>query len=520
MQKVKTCLSIFNEILKSFDNGLSTLELEENLYKTYNTMGNKEKRETINIVLSVANEDNNLKTFLLTYLLKVLSDEMIIQALYCVLKDGQVQPEYVICLLHHIGAYEFINNIAVNEVEEYKINREIYHNNIIKIKNRLECANEYIALDRRNEKKIVIVCRQLLNELHAPTLIIVNMCKWLEKLGYEMYIVINYMGEMQAELSDVCYGTLIDNNISKNTDLINYEISDINLKVYNLVFHKDNFYTLAQQSVELIRKLNPKFIISVGGDNLIADLVNKVTTVCSMSCTSNPVITGSNIHINAFMRNELDTYGKYFDDKEAVFNVPIVYEKNEKINKKNKEEYGISKDTFVILIVGNRLDSEISDEFLSIMDNIYEKNRKIQYVFIGECSLLEKKIKCGEYKFNYLFIGYVTDLVNVMSIGDLYMNPPRMGGGTSATMALRNEIPIITLENCDVALRGKEFTCKSVSEYIYLVDKYIHDDMFMKKQRECCIESYKRMNSINSIESVEKFCKDICIFIKESEING
>lgn len=95
------------------------------------------------------------------------------------------------------------------------------------------------------------------------------------------------------------------------------------------------------------------------------------------------------------------------------------------------------------------------------------------YIFIGECNELKSKLYSENYKFNFRFLGFVKDLQNTMSIGDLYLNPPRTGGGTSATYAINNEIPVLTLPNCNVALRGEEFVCSSLEKFPEIIYKYI-----------------------------------------------
>lgn len=89
---------------------------------------------------------------------------------------------------------------------------------------------------------------------------------------------------MQKELANQWCDILLDNNISDKNENINYEVSDEVIKVYNMVFNTNDFYGIAEKSVELIMKLNPAFVLSVGGYNLISDLVNDITTVCNMSC--------------------------------------------------------------------------------------------------------------------------------------------------------------------------------------------------------------------------------------------
>lgn len=519
MEYIKEFLITFQKILFANKEDVDISSEEKRLKEVYYKMSIDMKREAINKLLSIAYDDFYIRILILSYLLKIISTYEIIEALYDELINEKTNPEYSINILYQIGAYEFCNDFLYDKIKDYKTRNKIYHNKINEIKQKVLLQNKYIKYNNRNKKRVVIVCRQLLGELHAPTLIIINIYKRLQELGYQVYVVINYMGQMQKELANQWCDILLDNNISDKNENINYEVSDEVIKVYNMVFNTNDFYGIAEKSVELIMKLNPAFVLSVGGYNLISDLVNDITTVCNMSCTGHPAVSDNNILIKCFdsdiKRDSL--YNAYLDNVKKIFTIPMSFEKKEDIICKHKEEYGISKDKFTILLIGNRLDNEISDKFLKIMQLIYEKNPNIIYVIIGQCENLKKRIKENNYGYSCIYLGYVSDLQNTMSIGDLYLNPPRVGGGTSATYSIRNNIPILTLPNCDVASRGEKFVCKNIDEFPHIVSRYINDSDFMNSQIEYCKKVAYKRDSINSIENVRKFCNDIKNYIKEQE---
>ena len=99
---------------------------------------------------------------------------------------------------------------------------------------------------------------------------------------------------------------------------------------------------------------------------------------------------------------------------------------------RNKKE----KDKFILLIVGNRLDREVTDEFLNMLNQILEGEPDVYVEVIGECDKLKNKIKTSDKSDRYIFIGYADNLQEAMADGDLFVNPPRTGGGTGASIGI------------------------------------------------------------------------------------
>ena len=65
-----------------------------------------------------------------------------------------------------------------------------------------------------------------------------------------------------------------------------------------------------------------------------------------------------------------------------------------------KTDLGFNDDNFVVAIVGVRLDNEVTEEFVEKIKDIYEKNPKARFLFIGAYSKYEataKKHDLGSY---------------------------------------------------------------------------------------------------------------------------
>ena len=97
------------------------------------------------------------------------------------------------------------------------------------------------------------------------------------------------------------------------------------------------------------------------------------------------------------------------------------------------------------------------------------------------------------------------------------MNPPRQGGGTGAYYAIANDVPVLTLDDCDVAQVGKQFVCEKLEDMPKIIKRYIEDGEFTQKQKEYCKERTNILYGINNVENIKKFIGNLEKLIYERE---
>ena len=265
-------LEVLNELLK--DNSSSN---QEEFKQLFFSMTQDEKSNALKNLKSCMDGDYAGEIYLLSYLLYILKDEGIIERMYDVMKGNDIDPISVLNCIHQIGSFAFINGINDGGYEEFLRNNEIYLQAVGKI-----CSNisggmlEYIPYEKRNRNKVIITSRALLSELHAPTMIICNLYNYLQKLGYEVIVLVGYMGKIQKEKKNEIYYITVDNNLTEETQRFQTDHFGLHINVCNISFSVDNFYQELDMAVNYVRINNPEFIIDVGGENIIADVCSKL----------------------------------------------------------------------------------------------------------------------------------------------------------------------------------------------------------------------------------------------------
>ena len=152
-------------------------------------------------------------------------------------------------------------------------------------------------------------------------------------------------------------------------------------------------------------------------------------------------------------------------------------------------------DNINIAIVGNRLDIELDIEFFKYLEKAIKIIPNLKFKIIGEqpkLDLISKKLLK-----NIEFISFISDLENYFIENiDFYLNPKRFGGGHSSMMAIKANIPVITLAYGDVySTLEKKYFINSFDEIADFIKNYIEDKDFKIKidnmNKEILIDSSK-----------------------------
>ena len=516
------------EFLQNLLNGIQLKDekFNDELRKSFYSMTAKEQDDTLENISRCIGDDWSDGIYLFSYLLYIIKDAKIIKYINNALMHNNIDALSLINYIYQIGVLTFGNAIDVSN-KLFLQTDGIYISAVNDISSHINKEKlAYIPFAERKKGTVLIAARSILAEVHAPTMIVCNIYNYLQKLGYNVIVLIGYMGGVQKDKKNDVYYHAVDNSLVETTQKLQTDHFGLCINVCNIAFTSQFFNQELEMAVDYVRGVNPEFIIDIGGMNIIADVCSRFTTVCSFPCVGTPVHSAAPVIVRRFhCEGEAEKiYDSYLTQDQKVYELMIANEltavskiSRQNVALRNKKE----KDKFILLIVGNRLDREVTDEFLNMLNQILEGEPDVYVEVIGECDKLKNKIKTSDKSDRYIFIGYADNLQEAMADGDLFVNPPRTGGGTGASLALKNHTPIVTLGNCDVAIRGEGFVCGELAQYPEIIKKYIHDAGFMRQQQEYCEHQDKLLNNVDSVGNMKKFCEELRNYIiAEEENNG
>ncbi len=408
-----------------------------------------------------------------------------------------------------------------NGPERYALIRRVHKRNVDRFEQLLAIELPYVPVNKRNENRILIVTEQILSERHAPTRVVENFAYVLqERLGYEVCILV-LPSDMEvptrqwldAKYSRACkeFGNQMMQFGYRDTKL---SIMQINMSGRDAEKYRSAFaYT---------HEWNPLFVWGMGISNPVADLFGTFTSLAVMEMSTGCPVSEADVIVRLERRPDetealyaaaMTGYQKQFFMGEKI---PVIAEKAE--SSIPRAELGLPEERFLIAVVGNRLGEEIDASFVKVMRAVLEEAPETAFVLIGEAESVKEHFREAKWGERVFYLGYQESLMEVYNSLDLYVNPQRMGGGFSGTMALIAGLPVVTLPDCDVAYNiGESFVVQNYEQMINVVCRYVNDREFYREQKVRARENARSHSNEKMVQCVQKMVNGIIRTIEEQE---
>lgn len=448
----------------------------------------------------------DIQILLLEYLYSSVDEEEILKKEYEVLTRA-VQKRQVDLFYANFFKWQFIRRIFMQyETKGMFIERSLLHAELVNyMREFLGMELEPIPKGERDEERILVVCTQLLGVTHGPTRNALDYCCTLQKkLKKQTFLLV--AAEMPVKEEALAYAS---NGIAY--DFFNYAKDYEGEFIIEYMGEKIRGYQCRiissekERTLDIIRQIyewRPYLIYNIGSENLVADLCGTFTDEVCVPCGNVYPVTEAKYHIvtRKIEKRDKEILDFLHERNQKVLESIFVYKLEEPKRRYRKGDFGIAESAYVIAIVGTRLDLEVKKPFISTLRTILEMEPNIYFVFFGYFDNFEEVRELIGHCERVLFAGHQSDLRGALNIAELYLNPPRRGGGTSASEALAERIPVITLGDCDVAYTcGEDFLVNSLEDMPGLILKYKHDEEFCCRQKE---KAYQQMQKIVDTEGV------------------
>ncbi|MCL2633253.1 MAG: glycosyltransferase family 4 protein [Oscillospiraceae bacterium] len=174
--------------------------------------------------------------------------------------------------------------------------------------------------------------------------------------------------------------------------------------------------------------------------------------------------------------------------EEQVIRLPLFKEYVKPFKKFIRTDYSIATDDVVVVSVGGRLVFETSNELLKSMCELLCYNNSIKWLIVG-CSSFPY-IECNYPDLitnrNIVLIDYETDLPGFFSICDIYLNPSRIGGGTTVAWAMQQGLAIVSpLNSSDATVHiGKRNAHANESDLVPYIEKLSSCNSLLTREKE------------------------------------
>ncbi|SMH45344.1 tetratricopeptide repeat protein [Azospirillum agricola] len=239
--------------------------------------------------------------------------------------------------------------------------------------------------------------------------------------------------------------------------------------------------------VETIEGFDPDLVVSFGGSVLAADLFAGVRPTICIPTTSGLTCSMADILLS-------------FDDGDPTAGLPEEYRASfaERLRPfrfgysappeapgARRAAFGLPDDAFVFTVVGGRLDEEVTSAFIERLDALLDLCPNALVAFAGPVATLPGRLASARNAGRLRSLGFVPEIRALYHVADAYLNPPRQGGGGSAAYALADGLPVVTLNQGDVAaVVGPSRAASQWDAFTERARRLAHDPAFRRGESE------------------------------------
>ncbi|MFV3128251.1 hypothetical protein [Niveispirillum sp. KHB5.9] len=211
---------------------------------------------------------------------------------------------------------------------------------------------------------------------------------------------------------------------------------------------------MAAVTRDRILALKPDLVLSFGTLNPVADLCRGLLDVVAIPFgTYLPMAEPAYVGLpRALTAGDIDALAAAGLEASDVIPIHYAYELPAAGTPRSRADLGLPTDAIVTAIIGLRLEQEVTRDFACALDGLIRAEPRLFFLFVGRMG--DHAALCAglpHLAARSRVHGYDPDVLSVLPACDLYLNPPRGGGGASAAYALAKGVPAHTLGFGDVA---------------------------------------------------------------------
>lgn len=449
--------------------------------------------------------DYCLYYYLMTFLLKATNNREVYKELlqYCI-KDQTITKENKFFLYHQFESYNFLQTEIMDD-EIMDAVADLYDNIYQAYKNQLREKMQAILKEERKQEFVMVISSQVLGVLHAPTKVMLDYCYILEEDLHKKVYIVNTAECLTSYRSIPCFAGAIGNYIEEysETGVLHYRGKSF---AFFQCPQQMPDVSVIEEILNVVESEKPYFILTIG-DSLVSDLCSNIVPTISVPLSADRTMTYGRFQAigRKITENDRKWIRKHGLPPDHMIEILPTYNTFEESGRHfTRQELGVPEKQFVIVLVGNRLDQEISSECMDMLCQLAEMG--ICVAFVGGFNRYGKyAYKNMKFKNNSVNLGYQSDLLAVYECVDLFVNPKRLGGGTSAAMALYKGLPVVTFDYGDIgSTAGADFHVSDYDDMRQQILRYSHDREYY---REMCEKARERASQI--INMKEQFLKVI-----------
>lgn len=449
--------------------------------------------------------------YIMTFLLRATGKREIYKALlqYCI-ADGFISKETKFYLYYQLVAYNFLHPDVPDE-EISDLMDDLYSHIYQEYKKEFTDEMSYIPREQRNENFVMVFISQVLGTGHGPTKTLLDRCYILEKYLNKKVYIVNTAEYLTQYQSLFCFAAMTGNYKEEysQTDYLTWKDKNFAfMQCPNVMPH----VSIIKEILNVVKCEKPYFILNIGGNSIVNDLCSNIVPTLTVGTvpSGRPTTLGQFRTVGrTITEDDRKWQAKHHMPEDSIIEGLFTSAFKEQTHQYTREQLGLPNNRFIAVIVGGRLDEEIDSECMKLLERLVEAD--IFIAFMGRFNKYVEYASNNEiFKQNTIFLGLQEDVLAVNEVCDLYINPKRVGGGTSAAEAMYKGLPVVTWNFGDVGLgAGSDFHVvdyEAMYEQVlrYAKDKEFYEEMSRKAKARAEKLTDSKSEFVRIIETMVK----------------
>lgn len=508
--EVKNAFEEINNIIKDKEDNYQNAAIE----KLYYVMSLIKKKEELNqlikdYLIQLECNDYKLMVFVFSCIVNIDSDmEQYIKYIQYQLNNvGRVSLETSVYVMSQTGVFEFRHPEIVSKESQLlicQLKEKIWN----EYKIIFEDVLTPVPVEERKKDLIFLMCDQYIGELHGPTKEANKIAKAIVKGLNKKVIIINTAETVSFRNAFYIYGCQRGTYIDSYLEKTEIAFEDLKFPYFQCDNNMPDIDTI-RMILNFLKNQKPEFIVSVGVGGICTNLASEIIPVIVFPLSSDVGYTKSQCYaidsntkiseIDQAVLDRMKANGQTLIEQKLSY-----YIYNQK-QSHNREEFGIPEDMFLAVSVSGRVNTDFDDIFFKVLDNEDLNNAGLLIIGNADQNYINEVVSKFPRLRNRLFTtGIVKGVLEYYDMCNLYLNPKRVGGGTSAAEALFKGLPILSPDFGDIShVAGEEFCVKNYDEMREMLIKYCRDSNFYnemankaKKRGKLFLDSDKTVSEV------------------------
>ena len=315
-------------------------------------------------------------------------------------------------------------------------------------------------------ERIAVVVPYIGNQFHTPSIMAVEQCAVLAREGRQVHIfsaqeldppdASSYRGDGRRlklpPLNKKAWSGILPAGVAMT-------VSDIR---YSLPGRWENL-------LPVLADFDPDVVLLVGLYSPLAAALHTLRPVVGISVNTVPPIAPMDVWLTADPEVERrDVWGGVFPAPQPIYH-PYRVRRSTKNYPVTRLELGANETTVVWVTAGFRLEHEIKGEWACRIVQFLAGHPQVTWLLVGgEGQLPEALRQAAPGRVRALATR--EDLPGILRCADIYVNPPRMGGGFSVAEAMAEGLPVTSFAGSDGGDKVGDLALPDMDAYMQRLD--------------------------------------------------